>query len=77
MGYNHENLYYEQNGHLNVPNYYVCNDGFNLYSWVNNNVYKYRSPGKKGMLTPEQLRLLDGIGFKDKAAKPSMERINL
>lgn len=56
-GYETAKKFYEENGHLNIPNNYQYKSGFWLGAWVD----KIRK--KKDVLTDEQIRRLNEIGF--------------
>ena len=53
------NNYYKENGNLIISVDYVCENGFNLGTWVKNIRKKYRL----GELTKEQIKILNDIGF--------------
>ena len=50
---------FDANGHLNVPQPYVTDDGFRLAVWIS----AQRQKRAKGELTPEQIERLDEIGM--------------
>lgn len=56
-GFSVAQAYYEENGDLNVASNYQYKNGFWLGSWVD----KIRK--KKDLLTPDQIKQLDAIGF--------------
>ncbi len=62
-GFSHLKEYMLENGNSNVPQNYVCNDGYNLGTWVSCQRAKYR--GDKGSipLNEEQIRKLNSINF--------------
>ncbi|QFJ55865.1 Helicase associated domain protein [Pseudobutyrivibrio xylanivorans] len=57
-GFVHAAEYKKQHGDLNVPNGYVCSDGFKLKSWLTNQ----KARCKKGMLSEGQVGRLKAIG---------------
>lgn len=55
--------YFEANGNLQIPIYYVTDDGIRLGSWISN-LRTYRKDGsQQGYLTPERIVMLDAIGM--------------
>ncbi|MDE7325126.1 MAG: Helicase associated domain protein [Lachnospiraceae bacterium] len=59
-GFLHAREYYRENGHLEVPNVYVCKDGYRLGKWISNQRSAYASGNR---LTEEQIQELAGIGM--------------
>ncbi|MCM1059363.1 MAG: Helicase associated domain protein [Eubacterium sp.] len=58
--------FFEENGHLNVPQSYTAENGNKLCNWLNNQKYAY----KKGKMTKEHFDLLKNIGMRfDTAVK--------
>lgn len=57
-GYTHACQYLESYGSLKVPAGYVCEDGFKLKSWLNNQSTRK----KKGLLSDSQIEKLEAIG---------------
>ena len=62
QGFAHAEEYFRENGHLAVPNHYVCTDGYRLGKWISNQRCAYGSVLHKG-LTKEQAGRLEGIGM--------------
>ena len=58
-GYAHTVEYLREHGSLKMPAKYVCEDGFKLWSWVNNQKVRI----KKGTLSPEKVEKLKEIGL--------------
>ncbi len=64
-GFEHAREYFVQNGNLNVPTMFVCNDGFKLGAWIAN----HRE--KSGIrITKERRKKLDSIGMIWEKADP-------
>lgn len=59
-GYTHARAYMEQYGNLQVPAHYICEDGYKLKSWLNNQGIRY----KDGRLSDEQRMKLESIGME-------------
>lgn len=59
-GYAHAVSFAKEHGDLEVPSHYVCEDGYKLKSWLNNQGTRY----KNGRLTDEQRKRLEAIGMK-------------
>ena len=57
-GYAHACAYLKEHGNLKMPTGYVCEDGFKLKSWLNNQAVRK----KKGLLTEAQIEKLQEIG---------------
>jgi hypothetical protein len=55
--YAHAYDFYLENGHLNVPKYFITSDGYKLGLWI---VYQ-RAALKRGSLSSKQIELLDSI----------------
>ncbi len=62
IGFAHAEEYFSEQGNLEVPNAYLCADGYRLGKWISNQRCAYRGIAKKG-LTTEQIKRLDGIGM--------------
>ena len=58
-GYEHAQAYYRKNGDLNVPQDYICTDGYTLNNWI----ASQRKAYKNGKLSGERIDLLNGIGM--------------
>ena len=58
-GYAHLAAYNRQHGDSNVPQRYVCDDGYPLGSWTSNQRCMYR----EGKLTGERIRMLEELGI--------------
>ncbi len=61
-GFAHAQEYAQQTGDLEVPNAYVCADGYRLGKWISNQRCAYSGIMKKG-LREEQVRRLEKIGM--------------
>lgn len=59
QGYAHAHAYFMEHQDLNIPNQYVCDDGFRLGAWIGNLRTSYRM----GKLTAERIEQLDNIGM--------------
>ena len=59
-GYSHAKAYFEEHGSLKMPQGYICEDGFKLKGWLNNQHTKI----KNGKLIAERVELLKKIGFE-------------
>ena len=57
-GYAHACDYRKAHGNMKVPTGYICEDGFKLKYWLNNQITRRRT----GRLTPVQLERLEAIG---------------
>lgn len=55
-------IYYNENGHLNVPVYYVSPTGVMLGNWISNLRKLYRKPDHGG-LSRQQIERLESIGM--------------
>lgn len=62
-GYHHAQQFYGQNGHLNVKNAYVCQDGCALGAWIRRMRQQKNGTLKKTLLTLEPIVELDAIGM--------------
>ena len=62
IGLEHAQKYFQENGHLAVPNNYICADGYRLGKWISNQRYAFQKSEKKG-LQEEQIRELEKIGM--------------
>ena len=58
-GYSHAKEYAKEHGSMKMPAGYICEDGFKLKSWLNNQ----RTKLKEGKLSEEQAEKLAAIGF--------------
>ena len=58
-GYEHATAYYKEYGDLNVPQDFVCADGYTLNNWI----AAQRKAYKNGKLADERIRLLSNIGM--------------
>ncbi|MBP3873324.1 MAG: Helicase associated domain protein [Lachnospiraceae bacterium] len=58
-GYAHACAYRRSHGNMKVPANYVCDDGFRLKGWLNNQSTRR----KNGSLSPVQLEKLEAIGY--------------
>ena len=56
-GFLHAEEYFRQNGDLNVPNAYICPDGYRLGKWISNQRYAYGGNIQKGLVQPRIQRL--------------------
>ncbi|MDE7325600.1 MAG: Helicase associated domain protein [Lachnospiraceae bacterium] len=62
QGFLHAKEYFRLNGHLAVPNNYVCKDGYRLGRWISNQRFAYCSTsGEK--LSGERIRQMETIGM--------------
>ena len=68
-GYCHAKEYFEEHGHLAVPNQYICADGYRLGKWISNQRFAYGA-GKKEF-GQEKIQKLENIGmiWKDKKGR--------
>ena len=57
-GYEHAEQYKIGHGDMRMPIGYVCDDGFKLKNWINNQITKYR----KGVLNDGQVEKLKALG---------------
>ncbi len=62
IGFSHAQEFYRNNGHLAVPNGYICKDGYRLGKWISNQRQAYQQRAGKG-LAAEQIRQLEEIGM--------------
>lgn len=68
VGFAHAKEYVRQMGNLEVPNVYVCADGYRLGKWISNQRYAYGGyAGKK--LEQGKIRRLEAIGMLWNAKK--------
>ena len=58
--YNHLEQYYKKHGNSNVPDKYICDDGFRLGNWVHNQRCDY----KAGRMSQDRKKLLSKIDFQ-------------
>src|SRR4029077_2811031 len=56
-GFQHLQAFAKEQGHYEVPNRYVCADGYRLGVWVQN------LRGRPERISAEQKTRLDGLGF--------------
>lgn len=59
MGYEHAAAYREEFGDINVPQGYVCGDGYSLGSWI----VAQRKARRAGKLAEERTELLEELGM--------------
>ncbi len=71
IGFRHAEEYFKTHGDLAIPIGYVCNDGYRLGSWINNQRSNYLYPNQYHKLTEEQATRLEHIGM---IWKPKEER---
>ena len=64
-GFEHAKAYFMQNGNLDVPTMFVCEDGFKLGAWIANHREKSGT-----CITEERRKRLDSIGMIWKKADP-------
>lgn len=64
-GYAHALEYVRENGNLNVPPHYVCEDGYKLKGWLINQGTRY----KTGRMSEEQKERLEAIGMQFSKSK--------
>ncbi len=62
QGFLHAQEYFRTNGNLDVPNNYICGDGYRLGKWISNQRYAYMGIATK-RLTEKQIRRLEEIGM--------------
>ena len=58
-GYEHAKAYFEVHGNLDVPNDFVCEDGYALGNWIS----RVRSERKNDQLAEEKIKMLCQIGM--------------
>ncbi len=58
-GYEHIVAYRQRFGDVNVPQNYVCDDGYTLNNWIDSQRKAYRN----GKLSDERIRRLDALGM--------------
>ncbi len=75
QGFSHAEEYFRENGHLAVPNNFVCADGYRLGKWISNQRCAYGGGLYKG-LTREQVSCLEGIGMVW-SARPGRRKRNV
>lgn len=63
-GFEHAQQYYQQNGHLNVENTYVCEDGYKLGTWIRRLRQQKNGSMKNTVLTDEREKQLEAIGMR-------------
>ncbi len=59
-GYEYAKRFYEENGHLNVPQCYVTEDGYKLGIWIETQ----KVSNKNGKLAQSKINMLEEIGIK-------------
>ncbi len=62
QGFAHAEGYFRANGHLAVPNDYICTDGYRLGKWISNQRCAYGKAEGNG-LSGERVRQLESIGM--------------
>lgn len=62
-GYRHAEEFFRQNGHLNVENSYVCEDGYALGAWIRRMRQQKNGSVKRTLLTPDRIAALEAIGM--------------
>jgi len=62
-GFSHLKEYYLEHGNSNVPQRFVCRDGYNLGTWISCQRAKHRGDRGSIPLDYEQTRKLNSIGF--------------
>ncbi len=73
VGLAHAKEYARQMGNLEVPNAYVCADGYRLGKWISNQRFVYGGCAGKG-LGQEKIRQLEAIGMVWSARRGKCER---
>ena len=63
IGYSHAEQFVKANGHLQVSNQYISEDGYRLGSWLTNQRTNHNNPKKYHCLTDEQTRRLEQLGI--------------
>ena len=63
IGFAHAKVYADENGHLNVPVLYECEDGYKLGRWISNQRSMYTAPTQSRFLTAEQISRLESLGI--------------
>lgn len=71
IGFRHAEEYYKAHGDRSVSIGYVCNDGYRLGSWINNQRLNYLYPDQCRKMSEEQAKRLEHIGM---IWKPKEER---
>ncbi|MDE7325569.1 MAG: helicase associated domain-containing protein, partial [Lachnospiraceae bacterium] len=61
-GFSHAKEYFKQKGNLNVPNAYVCPDGYRLGKWISNQRSAYRASTEK-RLAQMRIQQLEELGM--------------
>lgn len=62
-GFEHAQKYYLEHGKLDAPGTYVCEDGYKLGKWLNNQKVNLKSTDRYRHLSDEQKARLDAIGM--------------
>ena len=62
-GFSHAKAYFEAHGNLQLPNHFVCVDGYRLGNWVANQRHNFNCPTQYHFVTPEQVERLESIGM--------------
>lgn len=63
IGFNHAKVYFENNGNLDIPCKYVCEDGYRLGGWLSNQRSNYKKTSGYGKMTSDHARRLEEIGM--------------
>ena len=63
IGYSHAEKFFKANGHLEMSNQYVCEDGYRLGNWLANQRTNHNNPKQYHYLTDEQTRRLEQLGI--------------
>ena len=61
-GFQHAREYFYTNGHLMVPNNYICADGYRLGKWISNQRFTYGKTAGKA-LEERKIKQLESIGM--------------
>lgn len=75
--YNCAKIYYEENGHLNIPFHYKTSDGIALGLWIRRHRQDEKTQKTKIKLTKERKEKLDNIGMIWTTEEPWDKRYNL
>lgn len=63
VGFSHALQYYTEHGDLLIPKGYVCEDGYNLKQWIQNQRTNHNHPTQYHRVTEEQAQRLEEIGM--------------
>ena len=63
IGYSHAEQFFKANGHLEISNQYVCEDGYRLGNWLANQRTNHNNPKQYHYLTDEQTKRLEQLGI--------------